>query len=73
MKHIRISEATHRAIAEASILRFQSAGERLPDGTWLVAIEDDTYERLKSHRLPGETDDDTIARMLHASHGRPSH
>jgi hypothetical protein len=36
-----------------------------------VPVEDDTYERLLEHRLPGESDDDTIARMIHAHRGRP--
>ncbi|MBK8909468.1 MAG: hypothetical protein IPM60_16820 [Rhodospirillales bacterium] len=72
MKRIRISDSTYRAIAEAALLPFRSTGKRQPDGTWLVPIEDDTYERLRSHRLPGETDDDTIARMIHAAFRRPT-
>ena len=72
MKTIRISDVANRAIADAAIFEFRQTGRRLPDGDWLIEIEDDTYERLRSHRLPGETDDDTILRALHVHFGRPS-
>lgn len=71
MKTIRVSDATYRAIAEEAILPFRPTGARQSDGTWLVPVEDDTYERLLEHRLPGESDDDTIARIIHAHRGRP--
>ena len=72
MKTIRISDATNRAIAETAIYPFHSTARRLPDGDWLVELADDTYERLRSHRLPGETDDDAILRALHVHSGRPN-
>jgi hypothetical protein len=73
MKTIRLTEATYNALAAAAILPFRSTAERQADGTWLVPIEDDTYERLEEHRLPGESDDDTVIRMLRVYHGqRPS-
>jgi hypothetical protein len=71
MKRIRISEATYRVIAEAAVLPFHSTGQRQPDGTWLVPVEDDTYDRLQEHRQPGETDDDAIARIIQTRQGRP--
>ena len=55
MKTVRISDAAHRAIAEAAVLPFRSAGRQLADGDWLVELADDTYERIQEHRLPGET------------------
>jgi len=70
MKTIKVSDATYRAIADAAILPFRSTGDRLPDGDWLVPVEDDTYERIQNARLPGETDDDTVQRMLHVYFGR---
>ena len=72
MKTIRISDATYHAIAETAIYPFHSTARRLPDGDWLVELADDTYERLRSHRLPGETDDDAILRALHVHSGRPN-
>lgn len=70
MRTIKVSDATYRAIADAAILPFHSTGDRLADGDWLVPVEDDTYERIQDARLPGETDDDTIQRMLHVYFGR---
>ena len=72
MKIIKISDATNRAIAEAAVLPYRGTGRRLTDGDWLIELADDTYERLRSHRLPGETDDDIILRALHVHSGRPN-
>ena len=71
MKTIRISDATHRAIAEAAVLPYRGTGRQLPNGDWLIDLADDTYERIEGARLPGETDDDTILRALHVHSGRP--
>lgn len=38
---------------------------------WLVPVEDDTYERLEAHRLPGESDEDTVQRLIHRYRGQP--
>lgn len=46
MRTIRVSDVTYRAIAELALLPFRSTATRQPDGTWLVPVEDDTYERL---------------------------
>ena len=73
MKTIKVSDAIYRAIADAAILPFRSTGDRLPDGDWLVPVEDDTYERIQDARLPGETDDNTVQRMVLAHHGRSNH
>ncbi len=72
MKTIRISDATHRAIAEAAVLPYRGTGRRLTDGDWLIELADDTYERIEGARLPGETDDDAIVRALHVYAGRPN-
>ena len=72
MKTIRISDATPRAIAEAAVLPYRGTGRRLADGDWFIELEDDTYERIQEHRLPGETDDDAILRALHVHSGRPN-
>ena len=72
MKTIKISETTYSAITEAAILPFRSTAKRMTDGGWLVPVEDDVHERLRDERLPGETDDDTIQRMIHVYFGRPT-
>lgn len=69
MKWVRISDATRRAIADATIHPFRQTGRRQPDGSWLVPIDDDNAERLARHRLPGESDDDVIIRAIRAMRG----
>jgi hypothetical protein len=73
MKMIKISDATHWAIADCATLSFRATAKRQSDGSWLVPLDDDTVERLHRARLPGESDDDTIMRMIrcYRSH-RPS-
>jgi hypothetical protein len=73
MKTIKVSGATHRAVVDAAILPFRSTGQRQPDGTWLVPIEDDTWEALERQRLPGESDDDAIQRLIRRNHGQLPH
>lgn len=70
MKTIRVSDATYRAIAEAAILPFYSTGTRDADGNWLVPIADDTWEQLREHKLPGESDDDTVMRVIRRNRGQ---
>ncbi len=70
MKTIRISDATNRATADAAIYPFRSTAARLPDGDWLVPVDDEVYRRIEDNRLPSETDDDLILRALHVHSGR---
>jgi hypothetical protein len=70
MKTIRVSDATYRAIADAAVLPFHSTATRQPDGSWLVPVADDTWEALQQERLPGESDDDTVIRLIHRHQGR---
>lgn len=67
MKTISMSDAAYRAVAELATLPFRWTGTRQPDGSWLVPVEDDTYERLEQHRLPGESDDDLVQRLIRAN------
>lgn len=71
MKTIRVSDATHRAILDCAILPVRPTATRQPDGSWLVPLEDDTWEALQQQRLPGESDDDAIQRIIHRQQGRP--
>ena len=71
MKLVRVSDVTYRMIAEAAILPFRFTGEQQPDGSWLVPVENDTHERLQQHRLPGESDDEAIQRIIHRYRGQP--
>ncbi len=64
MKTIKVSETTYRALTDVASLPFHSTGERQPDGDRLIQIEDDTYEQIRKERLPGETDDQVIQRLV---------
>ena len=72
MKTVRISDATNRAIIDAAIYPFHSTATRLPDGNWLVPVDDEVYQRIEDNRLPGESDDDVILRARHVHSGRAS-
>lgn len=64
MPKIVLSDATCRELRNLAILPFKSDAEPLPDGNWLVWIAEGTLERVETHRLPGESDDDVISRLL---------
>jgi hypothetical protein len=70
MKLIRVSDTTYRMVAELAILPFRSTGTRQPDGTWLVPIGEDVWGHLEAHRLPGESDDDVVTRLIRAARGQ---
>jgi hypothetical protein len=70
MKSIIVSDATDRAVAEEAILPFRSTATRQADGSWLVPIEDDTWEALQCQRLPGESDDDAVMRIIRRHRGQ---
>lgn len=71
MRTIRVSDATYRAIAALALLPFRSTATWQPDGAWLAPLEDDTYERLEAHRLAGESDEDTVQRLIHRYRSQP--
>ena len=71
MKTIKVSDATCRAIAELALLPFRSTAIRQSDGTWLLPLEDETWEALQGQRLPGESDEDAIQRLIHYYRKRP--
>jgi hypothetical protein len=73
MATIRLSDATYRDLADLAILPFAGTGVREPGGTWRVPLEDDTLESLQQKRLPGETDEMLVGRLIRAWRGqRPS-
>jgi hypothetical protein len=73
MPTIRLTNATYRDLADLAILPFASTGIRQLDGSWLLPLEDEIMERLQQRRLPGETDDMLVSRLVRAWRGqRPS-
>lgn len=70
MKMIRLTDATYRAVAEATEPPFRSTGVHQPDGTWLVPISDEAWNGIRTLQLPGESEDDTMMRLLRNALGR---
>lgn len=66
MKTIILGDATYRGLGDAAILPMRQTGTRRPDGDWSVPVDDEVHERLMQAKLPGESDDDTVARLLRA-------
>ena len=73
MKWIRISDTAHRAIAEATIYPCHETGQRQADGSWLVPMSNEVYQRLDEVRIDGECDDDLIMWIIRQHRGdKPS-
>ena len=73
MKTIRITSDTLRAIQDLAILPFRSNATQQDDGTWLVPLDDDVWQRLRDLQLPAETFDDTLTRIIRSYQGlKPS-
>jgi hypothetical protein len=64
MKAIRITTETLQAIRDLAILPFRSDATQQDDGTWLVPLDDDVWQRLRDMKLPAETMDDTLTRII---------
>ena len=64
MKTIRVSNDTLHAIADLAILPFRSNATRQDDGTWLIPVEDEVWQRIEDKRLPDESYDDTLMRII---------
>lgn len=47
--------------------RNKSGCDKLPDGTWLVAVKSETAERIRAAVLPGETLSDAVVRCALAA------
>lgn len=69
MRWLHISDATHRAIVDAAIFPFHETGRRQTDGSWLIPVSDEVAERIDQLRLPGESDDDVLARSIREHRG----
>ena len=58
-----------RAIADLAILPFRSNATRQDDGTWLLPIDDEVWQRVEDKRLPDESHDDTLTRIIREYRG----
>jgi hypothetical protein len=69
MHRIHLRDSTYPALRGLAVGSFRQTAERQPDGSWLVPIADETWSRLAAQRLPGESDDDVVARVIHLTGG----
>lgn len=64
MRHVCISDTTYQMIAAAAQNEFKAEGTQSNDGSWVVPLEDNTFERILVASFPMETLDDTIQRII---------
>ena len=75
MKIITVSDETKRLIdvqvqAECDL---RQTATRLPDGRWTISVDNEVFDHVRAARLPGETDDDAVSRLLRlAIGGKPN-
>ena len=64
MKTVRVTNNTLRAIADLAILPFRSNATQQDNGTWLLPIDDEVWQRIEDKQLPHERHDDTLIRII---------
>ena len=72
MKIITVSDETKHLI-DAQVqpgYTIRRTATRLPDGRWTIPVDDEVFDHIDAARLPGETDDDTVSRLLRAAIGK---
>ena len=72
MKIITVSDET-KHLVDAHVqpgYDLRQTATRLPDGRWTIPVDDEVFDRIAAARLPGETDDDTLSRLLRAAIGK---
>ena len=75
MKVIIVSDETKHLIDAQALPGYtiRRSATRLPDGRWTIPVDDEVLEHIDTVRLPGETDDDTVSRLLRlAIGGKPN-
>jgi hypothetical protein len=71
MPSLRLTLATYTEIAKLTLGPMQHTGVQQADGTMLVPIDEHVHERLQALRLPNESDDDLIQRVIQQATRRP--
>ncbi|HEV2515797.1 MAG TPA: hypothetical protein VGV07_11145 [Devosia sp.] len=72
MKQLNVDNATRELIARQTLPghRFVSRGRRLPDGSWLIVVDDEVAAVIEEQRLLGESDDNAVSRLVRAAIGQ---
>jgi hypothetical protein len=65
MPRITVTDEIYRLIRRVARDEFPEPGRRLPDGQWELPVAADLYELLDVARLPGESFNGVLVRMLH--------
>ena len=72
MPLIKVSDHTFQLIREQTKegFGFVSTATRRADGLWDVPVDDEVATRIATERLPNETDDDVVSRLVRTSIGK---
>ena len=72
MPTIRVTSETLQLIREQSTpgFRYTSTARRRPDGDWDLPVDDEIAYAIAMVRLPGESDDDVVSRLVRAAIGQ---
>ena len=72
MKIITVSDETKRLIDAEALPGYaiRRTAARLPDGRWTIPVDDEVFDHIDVARLPNETDDNTVSRLLRAAIAR---
>lgn len=75
MRELVLSEETHRLILDQALpfVLARSDATLREDGLWEVPVDEDVAAAIDHARLPGESDDDVVSRLVRDAIGqRPS-
>ncbi len=64
MPMIKITDEAHQAILSKASPNFIENGHRIDSGEWMIPLQWDTLQRLRSKALEGESLSDTIIRCI---------
>ena len=72
MPTIRMTSETLQLIREQSSpgFRFVPTARRRPDDDWDLPVDDEVAYTIAMERVPGESDDDVVSRLVGAAAGR---
>jgi hypothetical protein len=71
MPSLRLTLATYTELGKLAVVAVRHTGVQQEDGTMLVPIDDQVHARLEAMRLPNESDDDLIQRVIQQATRRP--
>lgn len=63
MQKVEITAAARQAIMSRSTRHFVETGERLPNGNWIIPLQQSTLDSLHANAHKEETLSDTIIRI----------